>query len=81
MFIPYAAHDHDAYALKVKTAFSKWGNYLSLPVIHLECCKIEKKTHDNKVSVWRVFIHSKTKWLLLEKHKRFSWVEATLLCC
>ena len=43
MFIPYAAHDHDAYALKVKTAFSKWGNYLSLPVIHLECCKIEKK--------------------------------------
>lgn len=25
MFIPYAAHDHDAYALKVKTAFSKWG--------------------------------------------------------
>jgi len=26
MFIPYAAHDHDAYALKVKTAFAKWGN-------------------------------------------------------
>jgi len=25
MFIPYAAHDHDAYALKVKTAFAKWG--------------------------------------------------------
>ena len=25
MFIPYAGQDHDAYAKKVKGAFSKWG--------------------------------------------------------
>jgi len=39
MFIPYAAHDHDAYALKVKTAFSKWG--IGVESIH---------TFENKVA-------------------------------
>lgn len=32
VFIPYAAHDHDAYESKVKTAFSKWG--LEINSIH-----------------------------------------------
>ena len=25
VFVPYAAHDHDGYETKVKTAFAKWG--------------------------------------------------------
>ena len=44
MFIPYAAHDHDAYALKVKTAFSKWGDYLLPLIVHQNAVNSLKTT-------------------------------------
>ena len=37
VFIPYAAHDHDAYETKVKAAFSKWGRTLFLKCGHCTC--------------------------------------------
>ena len=35
VFVPYAAHDHNAYEEKVKTAFTKMGNTCSSLLFHL----------------------------------------------